>query len=70
MVSLGRSGYRRYAQAIFETSAEMQDAIRSHPSLRIMGTPSFLFSFTSDEFDVYLVNDFLRTKGWRMNGQQ
>ena len=70
MVSLGRSGYRRYAQAIFETSAAMQDAIRSHPSLRIMGTPSFLFSFTSDEFDVYLVNDFLRTKGWRMNGQQ
>jgi glutamate/tyrosine decarboxylase-like PLP-dependent enzyme len=70
MVSLGRSGYRGYAQAIFETSAAMQDAIRSHPSLRIMGTPSFLFSFTSDEFDVYLVNDFLRTKGWRMNGQQ
>jgi glutamate/tyrosine decarboxylase-like PLP-dependent enzyme len=70
MVSLGRVGYRRYAQAIFETSAAMQDAIRSHPSLRLMGTPSFLFSFTSDEFDIYLVNDFLRTKGWRMNGQQ
>jgi hypothetical protein len=35
-----------------------------------MGTPSFLFSFTSDEFDIYLVNDFLRTRGWRMNGQQ
>ena len=35
-----------------------------------MGKPTFLFSFTSDEFDVYLVNDFLRTRGWRMNGQQ
>ncbi len=70
MVSLGRAGYRRYAKAIFETSAAMQDAIRSHASLRIMGSPSFLFSFTSDEFDIYLVNDFLRTKGWRMNGQQ
>jgi glutamate/tyrosine decarboxylase-like PLP-dependent enzyme len=70
MVSLGRAGYLRYAKAIFETSAAMQDAIRGHPSLRIMGTPSFLFSFTSDEFDIYLVNDFLRTKGWRMNGQQ
>jgi glutamate/tyrosine decarboxylase-like PLP-dependent enzyme len=70
MVSLGRAGYLRYAKAIFETSAAMQDAICSHPSLRIMGTPSFLFSFTSDEFDIYLVNDFLRTKGWRMNGQQ
>jgi glutamate/tyrosine decarboxylase-like PLP-dependent enzyme len=70
MVSLGRAGYLRYAKAIFETSAAMQDAIRRHPSLRIMGRPSFLFSFTSDEYDIYLVNDFLRTKGWRMNGQQ
>jgi len=70
MVSLGREGYLKYAKAIFETSSAMQDAIRSHPELRIMGAPSFLFSFTSDEFDIYLVNDYLRTKGWRMNGQQ
>jgi len=70
MVSLGRAGYLRYAKAIFETSTAMQDAVRTHPSLRIMGTPSFLFSFTSDEFDIYLVNDFLRIRGWRMNGQQ
>ena len=28
------------------------------------------FSFTSDAFDVYHVNDFMRTKGWRFNGQQ
>jgi glutamate/tyrosine decarboxylase-like PLP-dependent enzyme len=70
MVSLGREGYLKYAKAIFETSSAMQDAIRSHPELRLMGAPSFLFSFTSDEFDIYLVNDYLRTKGWRMNGQQ
>jgi glutamate/tyrosine decarboxylase-like PLP-dependent enzyme len=70
MVHLGRSGYRRYAEAIFSTSKAMQDAVRSHDSLRIMGKPSFLFSFTSDDYDIYHVNDFLRTKGWRMNGQQ
>ncbi len=70
MVHLGKEGYLRYAKAIFETSAAMQGAVRSHDSLRIMGKPSFLFSFTSDEFDIYLVNDYLRTKGWRMNGQQ
>jgi sphinganine-1-phosphate aldolase len=44
--------------------------VRAHPSLRIVGSPSFLFSFTSDEFDIYLVNDFLRQRGWRLNGQQ
>ena len=70
MVQLGRAGYRRYAQAIFSTSAAMQEAVLSHPQLRVMGRPSFLFSFTSVEFDVYHVNDFLRTRGWRLNGQQ
>jgi len=70
MVHLGRDGYRRYATQIFETSAAMQAAVRSHPELRMMGNPTFLFSFTSDVFDIYLVNDFMRTRGWRLNGQQ
>src|SRR6201999_893059 len=25
---------------------------------------------SSDEFDIYHVNDFMRTRGWRFNGQQ
>ncbi|MCB0962348.1 MAG: aspartate aminotransferase family protein [Acidimicrobiales bacterium] len=70
MVQLGRDGYRGYAEKIFATSMAMQEAVRSHPELRMMGDPSFLFSFTSDEFDVYHVNDFMRPKGWRFNGQQ
>jgi sphinganine-1-phosphate aldolase len=70
MVQLGREGYRGYAAQIFATSAAMQAAVRSHPQLRILGDPSFLFSFTSDEFDVYHVNDFMRLRGWRFNGQQ
>jgi len=70
MVQLGREGYRRYARRIFETAATMQEAVRSHPELRIMGHPTFLFSFTADEFDVYHVNDFMRRRGWRLNGQQ
>ena len=70
MVSIGHDGYLGYAKAIFETSAAMQDAVRSHPELRMLGKPTFLFSFTSDEFDVYHVNDFMRKRGWRFNGQQ
>jgi len=70
MVQLGREGYRGYAKAIFETSARMQEAVRSHPELRLLGSPTFLFSFTSDEFDIYLVNDRMRSNGWRFNGQQ
>ena len=70
MVSLGEEGYLRYAERIFATSTAMQDAVRSHPELRLLGTPTFLFSFTSDAFDVYHVNDFMRQRGWRFNGQQ
>ncbi len=70
MVQLGRQGYRHYARQIFETAEEMERAVRSHPELRILGRPTFLFSFTSDEFDIYHVNDSMRGKGWRFNGQQ
>jgi glutamate/tyrosine decarboxylase-like PLP-dependent enzyme len=70
MVQLGREGYRQYARAIFETAATMQRSVLSHPELRILGSPTFLFSFTSDEFDIYHVNDFMRERGWRFNGQQ
>ena len=70
LVSLGRAGYRRYAERIFATSAAMQDAVRSHPELRLLGRPTFLFAFTSDAFDIYHVNDFMKERGWRFNGLQ
>jgi sphinganine-1-phosphate aldolase len=70
LVHNGRAGYRGYAEMIFATSAAMQDAVRSHPELRLMGDPTFLFAFTSDEFDIYHVNDFMKERGWRFNGLQ
>jgi glutamate/tyrosine decarboxylase-like PLP-dependent enzyme len=70
MMSLGREGYLRYAKQIFETARAMQKAVGDHSELRIMGEPTFCFSFTSDEFDIYHVNDFMRLRGWRFNGQQ
>jgi glutamate/tyrosine decarboxylase-like PLP-dependent enzyme len=70
MVSLGRAGYRAYASEIFAAAARMQDAARAHPELRILGEPTFLFAFTSDEFDVYHVNDHMKARGWRFNGLQ
>jgi glutamate/tyrosine decarboxylase-like PLP-dependent enzyme len=70
LVSIGRDGYLRYARDIFTTADAMKDAVRSHPELRIIGEPTFCFSFTSDEFDIYHVNDSMRADGWRFNGQQ
>ena len=48
MIHLGREGYRRYARDIFSTADEMLTVVRSHPELRVIGSPTFLFSFTSD----------------------
>lgn len=70
MVSLGKEGYLRYAKSIFETSFAMQDAVRAHPELLVMGRPTWCFSFRSDEFDIYHVNDCMKLRGWRFNGQQ
>ncbi len=70
MVRYGRQGYLDYAREIFATADRMKASVRSHPELRILGSPTFCFSFTSDAFDIYLVNDHLRSLGWRLNGQQ
>ncbi len=70
LVSLGREGYRSHARQIFETSAAMQAVVRSHSQLRLLGEPTFLFAFTSDEFDIYHVNDAMKERGWRFNGLQ
>lgn len=70
MVHLGRDGYRGYAKAIFSTADEMLAIVRAHPDLRILGSPTFCFSFTSDVFDIYHVADHMRPRGWRFNGQQ
>jgi glutamate/tyrosine decarboxylase-like PLP-dependent enzyme len=70
MVTNGKDGYRAKAEQIFATAAAMQEAVRSHAELRIIGSPTFCFSFTADEFDIYHVNDFMRLRGWRFNGQQ
>lgn len=69
MVRYGRAGYERYAKQIFDASYRMQESVKES-GLRLMGDPTFCFSFYSDDFDIYHVNDFMKTRGWRFNGQQ
>lgn len=70
LVTNGRAGYRAHAKEIFDTCAEMVEAVRAQPELRLLGDPTFVFAFTSDEFDIYHVSDFMKTRGWRFNGLQ
>jgi glutamate/tyrosine decarboxylase-like PLP-dependent enzyme len=68
MVRLGKDGYLKRAKKIFDTAFKMQEAVRSHPELKIMGRPTFCFAMRSDAFDIYHLNDFMIGRGWRFNG--
>ena len=64
LVHFGRDGYRRYAKAIFETvGRDAGGGALATPSCASWAARRFLFSFTSDEFDIYHVNDFMRPPG-------
>ncbi len=70
LVVNGRAGFRTHAAAIFSVAAAMAGAVRSHPSLRLIGDSPFVVAFTSDDFDIYHVNDHMKERGWRFNGLQ
>lgn len=73
LVTLGREGYLAIAKEIFRTAAELRNAIESFPDLRVLGDPFFNVAFTTTDesgLDIFLVNDFLATRRWRLNGLQ
>ena len=67
MVSLGESGYLEIARRIFDTAAEIRSGIDAIPELEVLGDPTFLVAFRSQELDIYHVSDHLIGKGWRLN---
>ncbi|MBI1318313.1 MAG: aminotransferase class V-fold PLP-dependent enzyme [Candidatus Hydrogenedens sp.] len=70
MVTLGKEGYLERARKIFESSFAMQRVVTSHEPLFLHGSPTFCFAFSSRDFNVYHINDFMRERGWRFNGIQ
>ncbi|MBW2513709.1 MAG: aspartate aminotransferase family protein [Deltaproteobacteria bacterium] len=67
MVYLGEAGYLEAAGAIMDVADEMKAGIEKIPELSLIGDPTFVISFRSDVADVYHVNDFMKTRGWRFN---
>jgi glutamate/tyrosine decarboxylase-like PLP-dependent enzyme len=70
MVHYGKEGYMKRAKQIFEVNARMKNVVKSIPELKLFGDSLFITAIGSDVFNIYHVNDYLKTKGWRMNGQQ
>jgi glutamate/tyrosine decarboxylase-like PLP-dependent enzyme len=70
MVHYGKEGYMNRAKKIFEVNERLKNIVRSIPELKLIGDSLFMTAFSSDLFNIYHVNDYLKSKGWRMNGQQ
>ena len=67
MVYLGEEGYMKAAREIMTVADKIKQGIDDIPELLLIGEPTFVISFRSEEIDVFHVNDFMKTKGWRFN---
>jgi len=70
MVSMGEEGYLELAREIMKVADVIKASVATIPEIRIVGDPTFCIAFVSDVLDIYHVNDYLASKGWRMNGSQ
>jgi len=67
MVYLGEEGYLKAVRAIMDVADAIKKGVEQIPELLLIGDPTFVISFRSEEVDVFHVNDFMKTKGWRFN---
>ena len=71
LVLMGQEGYKSAAKDIYTATQTIVEGIRKDiPEIQVVGDPLFLLAFTSSELDVYLINDALKERGWRMNALQ
>jgi glutamate/tyrosine decarboxylase-like PLP-dependent enzyme len=70
MVAMGEEGYLEAARAIMTAADKIRRGIDGIPEIKLMGQGTFLVGITSEAVDIYHVNDYLASKGWRMNGCQ
>ncbi len=71
MKSLGEEGYLKLARSMMQTSKKLIDGINSIPELYVLGKPHMtVFSFTSDEINMYALGDAMEEKGWHLTRLQ
>lgn len=67
---LGEEGYTRIVGEVQEATRRLMDGIREIPGLYILGSPDMcMFSFASEEINVYQLADEMKKRGWYLQGQ-
>lgn len=70
MMALGESGYLEAARRIMKAADTMRAGIESIPELRVIGKPTFCMAMRAEGLNIFHVNDFVYSRGWRLNGLQ
>lgn len=71
LMALGEEGYVDATRDIQQTLWKIRDGLQKIPSIYILGNPTVCsVGFSSDEIDIYVVNDRLNQRGWKLNPLQ
>jgi len=67
---LGEEGYKKIVKEVQDAAKKLIDGIHAIPGLRVLGQPAMcMFSFASDEINVYQLADEMNKRGWYIQGQ-
>jgi glutamate/tyrosine decarboxylase-like PLP-dependent enzyme len=67
---LGDEGYQRIVQTVQAATARLIQGIDAIPELRVLGEPAMcMFSFTSQEINLFQLADAMGKRGWYIQGQ-
>lgn len=70
MQFLGEEGYLRLAEQVRDTTRVLRAGIDAIPALHVNAQPAMsVFSFSSDEVDVFAVGEAMDTRGWCLDRQ-
>ena len=62
---LGEAGYREIVSEILAARDRLIGGIGAIAGLRVLGEPdAYLVAVTSDEIDIFAVDDFMAERGW------
>jgi glutamate/tyrosine decarboxylase-like PLP-dependent enzyme len=67
---LGEEGFMHIVKTVQEASQKLIDGINAIPELQVLGQPAMcMFSFKSDDINVYQLGDAMAKRGWYIQGQ-
>lgn len=68
---IGKKGYQEQVDIAMKVANDLHIRLNRIPGLQVLGEPDIcIFSFASDEFDIYELGDEMYLKGWLMDRQQ